>query len=536
MITEHPITKIVHNSWRKRIAGEFSELNITDNGNYLSLIKYVDRAPEKFYNKKALHVYQLFLEQTLVQNPTLLENLLSEHKTEISGANKTLTEVNEKQIHDKLFPETDIELFDFIDKEIHYNYLKVLEGSFYQFLLIVAKASRIQRGKSTEKLDLYNVVEELKNGSFSFLTELYNGTIRNGIAHGKVIFGDTEIMYIDKKEKVSIATKEIIRKFDNLLDCVNAFALALKLFCYGKLNSNADTLALTPSSFLMEELQATVDGPAWKIVNCLDSVHGPVGKKQLMIYIECDFWDFNKVQFNCFFTAIMAEKFSNGYDRFFLSIKSKHAYAGWAAFNGAKLKSARETGDNTLYADVLEDKLLFFVPKLKFPKIIYKLGSIYMSFKTVMPLTWKQSMEKFSKPFYIRDVKSHTKKFYTVVEDPSIVIKKEHQASIIKVVRNNYKIIVNSVIKKARKEASILNGVRYKPVKYIRVFVYESDLRVRKLRYSGLIEELVCTIGFNTSDKIPDIDIIGGTPEQIGKYRIVWNKKWLDKNPAILSS
>jgi hypothetical protein len=283
---------------------------------------------------------------------------------------------------------------------------------------------------------------------------------------------------------------------------------------------------------LIEELQTRVNGPAWKIVNCVDSVHGPIGQKQMMIYVENDFWDFRKVQFNSFYTAIMAEKFSTEYNRFFLSLKCKHAYAGWAAFDGNKLKAARENNDNSLYSGVLENNLLFFVPRFKFPKIIYKLGSFYMSCKTVMPLIWKEKMSTFSKPFFIREIKSHAKKYFTVIEDPSVIIKKELKVDAELIVRNNYKKIINAVIKKAKKESAIFSGVRYKPVKYIRVFVYNTDLRVRKLRYSGLIEELVCTIGFNTSDKIPMIDIIGGTAEQHGKYRIVWNKKWLEKNPA----
>jgi len=36
--------------------------------------------------------------------------------------------------------------------------------------------------------------------------------------------------------------------------------------------------------------------------------------------------------------------------------------------------------------------------------------------------------------------------------------------------------------------------------------------------------------------QIKTIDIIGGTPEQIGKYRIVWNKRWLDKKTNICAN
>ncbi len=37
---------------------------------------------------------------------------------------------------------------------------------------------------------------------------------------------------------------------------------------------------------------------------------------------------------------------------------------------------------------------------------------------------------------------------------------------------------------------------------------------------------MVGTIEINTTKRIKTLDIIGGTVEQIGKYRIVWNKWW----------
>ncbi|MBA7586038.1 hypothetical protein ES708_28034 [subsurface metagenome] len=82
------------------------------------------------------------------------------------------------------------DLINFIDKEVHFNLLKIYETAFYNFLLIIAKFSRISRGKKADGLDLYNVVEEIKNTEFDFVSNVYNNTIRNGIAHGKVVFTD----------------------------------------------------------------------------------------------------------------------------------------------------------------------------------------------------------------------------------------------------------------------------------------------------------------------------------------------------------
>lgn len=529
---EHPITKEVHRFWRSKIKAEFSYVDFSTTENYLSLIKYINESPEKFYSREAFATYSTFLDDLSKINPELLRDLLKEYSGEINISNKSLFEVNKRPIHDVFFPKDDNTLFDFIDREIHYNYLKVLEGAFYHLALLPAKTSRSSRKAGTDGIDLYNAILELEKGEFSFLSALYNSTVRNGIAHGKVVFKDTQIDYFDKKgNKYTLQTKEIVKMFDSLLDIVNGFMLALKLFYFTNQEFLVKHSIEIPQSILIEELQLQANGPAWKVINCVESYAAFKEQKQLMIYIDTDFWDYGKVLFGAFRTAVLAESFFTQYDRLFVSIKCKHAWPGWAAFDAKKIKIQRENyPDNPNYAGVLENNMVFFVPKVKLPRFIYKIGTIRMSFGTMMPLKWEENYtSKFPKPFVIREVKAHAKKFFSVVEDPSVVISKEFQSDIEELVRKNYRGIVNKVIKHAKRKSGLLDGVKYKPVKFIRVFVYEKDMRVRKLRNSGLIEELVCTIGFNTSDKIPMIDIIGGTPEQKGKYRIVWNKKWLEK-------
>ncbi len=65
---------------------------------------------------------------------------------------------------------------------------------------------------------------------------------------------------------------------------------------------------------------------------------------------------------------------------------------------------------------------------------------------------------------------------------------------------------------------------KYLRLGYLRIGVYSEDFRIRKLKNSGLIPELLCTIEFKRLQRIHTIDIIGGKPETIKKFRIVWNK------------
>ena len=179
------------------------------------------------------------------------------------------------------------------------------------------------------------------------------------------------------------------------------------------------------------------------------------------------------------------------------------------------------------YVGIMENNGVMFLPKIKLPRILYKLGSFMMSMKVILPLTLKAFFENVSPTlFLIRETRIHSKGKFAVVSDPSVVIKESFTFDPQTLIRTNFKKIIRKVKKHSRQECSRLSLLRYLPVKYIRVFVYQEDKRVRALRNSGLIPELICTIEVNTTKRIRTIDIIGGTPEQHGKYRIVWNQNW----------
>jgi hypothetical protein len=51
-----------HEDWRQRIRKEFSDINFSTSSDYLCLIHYLDKAPQKFYSKKAFNQYLHLLE------------------------------------------------------------------------------------------------------------------------------------------------------------------------------------------------------------------------------------------------------------------------------------------------------------------------------------------------------------------------------------------------------------------------------------------------------------------------------------------
>jgi hypothetical protein len=542
IIENNPATKQQHDDWKLRIKVEFPDTDFTLSSDYLCLIHYLDKVPEKFYSKEAFKEYLTFLESTKNKDPKLLADILIDAEPLLSISNKILTEVNDKSIHDIFLPKEHNDLINFIDKEIHYNLLKVYETPFFHLSKVVAKYHWIKANKATDGLDLYNSVEQLKKVGFDFVDRFYLHNVRNGIAHGKVIFTDMDITYIDKKGgKETIPTRKIIDALDGTLDITNGFCLAFKVFSLTNSDFFESYDIQIPQSILLEELQAKANGPAWTITNCLESV-AMHDKKQLMIYVKNDNWDYGKVHWNSFTTAMWAEALTKSYDRIFFSLHSTHnrlSPTGWAAYDATKFKHLREIDEKKFEAfkGVLENDYVFFIPKFKFPKFIYKIGTYRSIMKTTFPLEWRKYVDTyFPNPFLIRETQIHSKKNFTVVQDPSIIIKPNFQTDIEDLIRKNKKRIVNLAIKYSRKQCSRFSLTRYLPVKYIRVFIYDTDKRVRNLRNSGLIADLIATIEVNTTKRIKTIDIIGGNPEQIGKYRIVWNKRWLDKKQTLVQT
>ena len=293
----------IHKYRINRIKAEFIHIKFTDNSEILSIYKYLEKSPERFYCINSFNVYFELLQNSMVDNEKDLISILRDIESQLDISIKNLKETNNKNINDFILPSDNISLLTFIDHDIHYNYLKTLESSFYSFLLIPAKLSRIKRNKSADGLDLFNVIEELNNSKFSFINEVYNNTIRNGIAHGKVKYTDLDIIYEDKKgNKEQIQIKDIVKRFDNLLNVVNGFCLAFSIFCFTNPKLFMKNFIKIPNSILIEELQEKVNTSGWKIVDCLDSV-AMKNKEQLIVYVRNDNWDYQKVLYFSIQTA-----------------------------------------------------------------------------------------------------------------------------------------------------------------------------------------------------------------------------------------
>lgn len=528
VLEECPTTKDINRYWNEKIIANFPLLSNSSKSKFLSLKEFMVERPQKFYDDKAFNEFYSFLTNFKDSSQNSFISLYKENEHHLNIGLKSLDEINRLQIHDIFIPEDSIKVIQFIENNIHFNYLKLLESVYHKFIQVIAFKNRKDRAKPTDGLDIFNCVEEIQNTDFKFSTLCYNNTIRNGIAHGGITYEHSETIYKGKKGKpYKVNTKKVIRLFDDLLDICNGFALAFKIFLINNRDFFQQKKLTIPKQFLIQELKAQANAPRWEVVDCLESVVLD-GKKQLNVFTNNKLLALDEVNYYAFRTAVLAEFFATGYDRYFFSLNSKYSMNGWAAYNGQILKKGRVLNNDSLndYQGVLEGNLLYFIPKIKLPKFIRSLINLFSIIKINFRIEYNKITNNiFKKKYELRDSKPFRRGFSIIINDSSIYILPEFKNEIIDIIQNDYKKILSYSIKQSKKRLKF-RIFRFLPTSYVRITIYEKDLRKRQLRSSGLIENLICSITINNSSKIKNIDFIGGKVEQKGKYRIVWNKNW----------
>lgn len=531
ILEECVLTKENNKYWNQLIAKQFPVLHDSDDMKYLSLKEYITEIPHKFYNHKLYEEYYSFLTSLSQNVPELLSDFFNKEAHKLNIAFETLNTINKQPIHDKTINNSnELEVIRFIENHIHYNYLQLIECTYYPFILLVAKYHRSKRVKSFDGLDVYNCTEELNTTSFGYLKKCYHNTIRNGIAHGDFTYTSTGITYKGKKGiPYSIYREEIIFLFDNMVDYCNAMAIAIKCFMITHHDYCHSNDLKFPKSNLIHELKAQANTPQWEIIDCLES-STINDMKQLSIFAYDKLLNLEGVNYYGLRTAILAEYFAPGYDRYFISFQSKYSnLPGWGAYLGNILKKGRIKNSLEAYQGVLDENLLFFIPKWNLPKFIIKLYTIGLLFKE----NWKLWKCKRQQKFVIRETNIHRKpQQYLCINDARVYLNTEDIDDVMSIIYSKYREIIHSVIKSSKKNFRRFSLNKLLPVRYIRIYIYDSDMRLRQYHKTGLKDSLICTIGINTTKRIKNIEILGGTLEKFGKYRIVWNKSWLSSNKS----
>lgn len=525
---QNPLTRMRNARDRARIVAIFPDVAASVEGRFLALRRYVHSCPERFFDIDAHRFMYGWLQNRDANQRTELQKYLEENDSEFNRALLFLREINVEPWHDKpLEGRDDYDEIRLVDTYIHPTYLRLIEAVLTPFIRLVAYFSRLDRAKGTDGLDVWSIIQELSGTPADCLTGAYRHLVRNGIAHGGITYLQNEIRYRDKKgnEEV-IHAKEIVRIFDALVDECNGIAAAYKLFWVVTTGIGYKP----PQQFFVEELQEETRAPWWNIEGCVES-EALGGRTQLTIYARVNTRDVSKVHWSTIQSGILAEFFAPGYDRYFFSLRSPRAWPGWAAFNGQRIASLRlsDAQDLSEYQGILEDNLIFYVPQPALPRSIGKVDTFWQSTK----LQWPLSMDEFRQARKIprleaRNAKIHRNSLHGVLN--ASVVLSDYQDDVQTTVRAHKRRIVKVALKAALANVSRANPLRALPLGFARIAVFEKDYRQRRLSGFGLGSDLICTVQVQRHGRISAPDIYGSTVEQRGKWRIAWNKRWMEKH------
>jgi hypothetical protein len=344
MIVRNPLTTGHNEFWRKRIVERFApNESLPSDIDFLSLKDYLVKHPQKCYSQQAFTIYFNFLNELLDKEPNVLRSLFDDKQGDISIANRVLNEVNNLESKNELIPKNDSEVISLIQNKIIYNYLRVLEAPFYTLIYLAAKKSRLDRQAKTEGLDIYNSINELIKTNFKPILNVYDGTLRNAIAHGKFLISSLSGLIIftfsdSKGHTVEYEAKKLIDLFDKLLDITNAFYLAYKLFCLVKYSKLKNINCNVAYSIYIDEIIASANGPNWEIINMYEI--SKENNRHLSVYIKSSFWAMSQDRLQAINTSIIVSKFFREYDIIYLEIISKYASISVFHINSKKLVSA----------------------------------------------------------------------------------------------------------------------------------------------------------------------------------------------------
>lgn len=493
---------------------------LNTNKPFLSLDDYLNNRPEKYYSEDVFHLYYNFLLQEQSNNEFL--DLLNEKNNELNIALHSMKIINNDNWHESIESIDDYNEMLSFDLKLCPAYLKIIEGVYFPFIHLIAFQSRIARNKSTEKLDIFNCVEEIKNSKYDVLTVPYNHTIRNGIAHGGLRYTKDSIFFIDKKSSQDLSYRAFLRKLDDLVDCCNAMIFALKIF----FNSNIKSSLKMPLQIMIEELKAKVETPFWKIQGVLES-NTINNESQLMIFGRPESTDINKIRFASIMTGVLAEYYSPGYKRYFISLISPICQPGWVIFDGDFIREKRLLKVNTFdgYKGLMIEDLLYFVPNYTLPKLFYRIGTYILSAQIIIPLALEKIRENMGRlNLLTRDTTIH-RNGYQLVLNGAIVIENNDKIDIDKV-KNEAKRIIKMCLKAAKRKNKN-KFINILPLGYARIAIFQKDYRERRLKSFGLGSDLIGTVQIKRIKRINSPDIFNSEIEIVNGIRFAWNKNWI---------
>ena len=180
------------------------------------------------------------------------------------------------------------------------------------------------------------------------------------------------------------------------------------------------------------------------------------------------------------------------------------------------------------YKGVLDDDLVFYVPRVKLLRVLCRLHTLATSFR----IHWPLHISDYRKQMGWHSVTSREATIHRngwgCVLNGSVVFHPVDGRITQDAIRQSCGLIVRKCLRTARHRTSMATLAGYLPLGFTHIAVFQRDYRRRRLASFGLGKDLICTIQVQSIRRIRCPDIMSSTIEQKGQYRIAWNRAWLE--------
>jgi hypothetical protein len=272
-----------------------------------------------------------------------------------------------------------------------------------------------------------------------------------------------------------------------------------------------------PREVLLQELQAAASAPWWSVQACLPFE----GRgRQLNIFVQTDTKLRDKATFSAVHTAVLAERFAPGFDRYLVSLRSPGGSPGWVAFDGAQLRQLRASGTASIedYPAAIESGGMFFGPRRTLPSWLRRFDHLATMLPTGLEQVRTSVRQQLGRPsIEIRNVRCH--------RDPWLVVKADvvvHDATV-ELVQKSAAWIVRKCIAEARTKFPLKGTF---PVGFAQITLFSKVHRDRRHRSYGLGPHLIARITKRRDARKRFLNLHRSRIETLNGLRFEWNSNW----------
>ena len=192
--------------------------------------------------------------------------------------------------------------------------------------------------------------------------------------------------------------------------------------------------------------------------------------------------------------------------------------------------------DYKLFVDAIDESGFLFKPKIKYPRIIYRIDNLIESFAIQFRIR-KTELKKLFNIINIEipNYEIHKNQLHSVV-NADLVLNDWNQTEVDEYIRKNYKVTVRKVYNQGKKETHQKGIVNLLPLGFARISVYSTLMRKRTYSNYGIEKELICILKYKKLSRIRCPGLYEAEIENHGLYSIEWNKKWLEEKGKKINS